>query len=322
MSEKQGSLIESPNATLQTPIVSDDYRKWSANEVVTWCLSSLDISKDDPLVEQVLSNDIRGELLPELSFDDCKELCESDINKAIRLKVSLNKLQHHGDADSKMQEQQENMVVALKNLYSTISQRLQDFQSQYSRLRVDVLEIVKNSNVNSNVSPKAALQHTAHQIQTPGDYFDGSHHLGDSLGTHVAVPTPLPSAISRKASSLSKPSVSRSTSSNINSEGAGIPTTASNEPLKQLRASKEDSCERILKNAMKRHNLSDQDWRQYVLVICYGDQERVLDLEEKPVVIFKNLKQQGMHPAIMLRRRGDFEELSMGGENVTPGGRL
>lgn len=318
MSEKQESSTESPNATLQTAIVSEDFRKWSAKEVIKWCVSSLDLSEDDPLVEQVLSNDIRGELLSELSFDDCKELCESDLNKAIRLKVSLNKLQHDGDADSKMQEQQENMVVALKNLYSTVSQRLQEFQSQYSRLRADVLEIVKNS----NVSPKATLQHTPHQIQTPGDYFDGPHHSGDSLGTHIAVPTPLPSAISRKTSSLSKPSVSRSISTNINSEGSGLPTTASNEPLKQLRASKEDSCERILKNAMKRHNLSDQDWRQYVLVICYGDQERVLDLEEKPVVIFKNLKQQGMHPAIMLRRRGDFEELSIGGENVTPGGRL
>ena len=97
-----------------------------------------------------------------------------------------------------------------------------------------------------------------------------------------------------------------------------------NEALKQLRASKEDSCERILKNAMKRHNLADQDWRQYVLVICYGDQERLLELNEKPVIIFKNLKQQGLHPAIMLRRRGDFEEVAMmnGSDNVTPGGRL
>lgn len=117
--------------------------------------------------------------------------------------------------------------------------------------------------------------------------------------------------------------MTRSGSSQFNAAMTpGLLSSGSNEPLKQLRASKEDSCERILKNAMKRHHLNEQDWKQYVLVICYGDQERILDLEEKPVVIFKNLKQQGLHPAIMLRRRGDFEELNMSGEDVTPGGRL
>ena len=90
--------------------------------------------------------------------------------------------------------------------------------------------------------------------------------------------------------------------------------------MKQLRASKEDSCEKVLRNAMKRHNLNEADWRQHVLVICYGDQERVLDLDEKPVQIFKSLKQQGLHPAIMLRQKGDFEEV--GEMAATPGGRL
>lgn len=315
MSEVQEAVQDTLKVS-QAPVITDDFTNWTINEVVAWCISSLEITEEDLLVEKIRSNEITGELLPELTFEDCKELCGGDLSKSIRLKVLLNKLQDDADQDSKLQEQQEHMVVALKNLYSTTSQKLQDYQTQYGRLRLDILEIVKTS----NVGPKTPAQHqTLHATQAPHDYFDGPHHQQDYSHTHLGAPTPMPS-VSRKGSTLlSKPSASRSSSSNLNEVQAG---GIGNEPLKQLRASKEDSCERILKNAMKRHNLADHDWRQYVLVICYGDQERILDLEEKPVLIFKNLKQQGLHPAIMLRRRGDFEELNMGGDDVTPGGRL
>lgn len=74
------------------------------------------------------------------------------------------------------------------------------------------------------------------------------------------------------------------------------------EPLKQLRASSEDSCLKILQQAMKRHHISRSEWLKYVLVICYGDRERILKLSEKPVLIFKELQESGKHPAIMLRQ--------------------
>lgn len=80
------------------------------------------------------------------------------------------------------------------------------------------------------------------------------------------------------------------------------PTPASNEPLKQLRASSEDSCLKILQQAMKRHHIPRNDWSKYVLVVCYGDKERILKLAEKPVLIFKELQELGKHPAIMLRQ--------------------
>ncbi|EAZ62784.2 predicted protein [Scheffersomyces stipitis CBS 6054] len=77
---------------------------------------------------------------------------------------------------------------------------------------------------------------------------------------------------------------------------------AANEPLKQLRASTDDSCLKILQQAMKRHHIPRDDWSKYVLVICYGDKERILKLGEKPVVVFKELQELGKHPAIMLRQ--------------------
>lgn len=90
------------------------------------------------------------------------------------------------------------------------------------------------------------------------------------------------------------------------------------EPLKQLRASTDDPCSKILQAAMKRHKLNDQDWRNYALVLCYGDKERVLDLNEKPVTIFKDLRERGEHPAIMLRQKSDY----VSGTSQTPGGKL
>lgn len=78
-----------------------------------------------------------------------------------------------------------------------------------------------------------------------------------------------------------------------------------NEPLKQLRASTDDSCLKILQHAMKRHHIPREDWSKYVLVICYGDKERILKLAEKPVVVYKELQELGKHPAIMLRQLAD-----------------
>lgn len=85
------------------------------------------------------------------------------------------------------------------------------------------------------------------------------------------------------------------------SSASGL-SNPSNEPLKQLRASSEDSCLKILQQAMKRHHIPRDDWLKYVLVICYGDKERILKLAEKPVIIFKELQELGKHPAIMLRQ--------------------
>lgn len=89
------------------------------------------------------------------------------------------------------------------------------------------------------------------------------------------------------------------------------------EPLKQLRASTEDPTSKVLQAAMKRHRLVDADWHNFALVICYGDKERILENDEKPVQIFKELKENGKHPAIMLRQKSFTVDVSS-----TPGGKL
>lgn len=59
--------------------------------------------------------------------------------------------------------------------------------------------------------------------------------------------------------------------------------------------------------ALKRYNITD-DWRQYALYIVHGDQERCLGLEEKPLLLFKQLDKEGRKPMFMLRRHASPQE--------------
>ncbi|KAH0394482.1 hypothetical protein KCU89_g11316, partial [Aureobasidium melanogenum] len=73
------------------------------------------------------------------------------------------------------------------------------------------------------------------------------------------------------------------------------------EIFKSFRVSIEDPCHKVLPVALQRYNIND-DWRQYSLYIVYGDQERCLGLEEKPLMLFKQLEREGGKPMFMLRK--------------------
>lgn len=84
------------------------------------------------------------------------------------------------------------------------------------------------------------------------------------------------------------------------------PTSGNRDPpsveiFKSFRVSMEDPCHRVLPAALKKYNIN-ADWRQYALYIVHGDQERCLGLEEKPLILFKQLDREGRKPMFMLRR--------------------
>lgn len=79
------------------------------------------------------------------------------------------------------------------------------------------------------------------------------------------------------------------------------------EIFKSFRVSIDDPCRVVLPVALKRYNITD-DWRQYALYIVYGDQERCLGLEEKPLMLFKQLDREGRKPMFMLRRHASPQE--------------
>ena len=81
----------------------------------------------------------------------------------------------------------------------------------------------------------------------------------------------------------------------------GSSSGASVEIFKSFRVSMEDPCYKVLPAALKKYNIN-APWEQYALYIVYGDQERCLGMDEKPLILFKQLDKEGKKPMFMLRK--------------------
>ena len=90
------------------------------------------------------------------------------------------------------------------------------------------------------------------------------------------------------------------------------------EIFKSFRVSLEDPCHKVLPAALRKYNIN-ADWRQYALYIVYGDQERCLALDERPLELFKQLDKEGRKPMFMLRRHAAPMEGHSGPSFGVPG---
>ncbi|KZT59871.1 hypothetical protein CALCODRAFT_449515 [Calocera cornea HHB12733] len=70
----------------------------------------------------------------------------------------------------------------------------------------------------------------------------------------------------------------------------------------------EDPCWKVLPAALKKYNIKD-DWQQYALFISYGPAggDRCLNYDEKPLLLFSQLKDKGKNPVFMLRHIKDIK---------------
>jgi hypothetical protein len=106
---------------------------------------------------------------------------------------------------------------------------------------------------------------------------------------------------------------STGSSSVRNTVDAGGPSV---EIFKSFRVSMDDPCYKVLPAALKKYNINE-DWRNYALYIVYGDQERCLGLEERPLILFKQLHKDGKKPMFMLRKQAQPLDGQAG--SFTPG---
>ena len=88
---------------------------------------------------------------------------------------------------------------------------------------------------------------------------------------------------------------------NRDKDGGSGGDAPSVEIFKSFRVGLEDPCYKVLPAALRKYNIQ-ADWRQYALYIVYGDQERCVGLEEKPLALFKDLDREGKKPMFMLRK--------------------
>ncbi|KAK3944626.1 hypothetical protein QBC46DRAFT_157343 [Diplogelasinospora grovesii] len=86
----------------------------------------------------------------------------------------------------------------------------------------------------------------------------------------------------------------------------GAQSNASVEIFKSFRVSMDDPCYKVLPAALKKYQIN-APWDQYALYIVYGDQERCLGLEEKPLILFKQLDKEGKKPMFMLRKTNNAQ---------------
>lgn len=101
---------------------------------------------------------------------------------------------------------------------------------------------------------------------------------------------------------------------------AGPPSKAEEEDpsvqiFKSFRVALDDPCWKVLPAALRKYQIN-ADWRQYALYIVYGDQERCVGLEEKPLALFKDLDREGKKPMFMLRKLAN----GIAGDVPTSGG--
>jgi protein STE50 len=100
--------------------------------------------------------------------------------------------------------------------------------------------------------------------------------------------------------------------------GPASADTPSVEIFKSFRVGLEDPCHKVLPAALRKYNIQ-ADWRQYALYIVYGDQERCVDLDEKPLALFKDLDREGKKPMFMLRKLAPTAETPSSASMRTPG---
>jgi Ras association (RalGDS/AF-6) domain len=85
---------------------------------------------------------------------------------------------------------------------------------------------------------------------------------------------------------------------------------ASVEIFKTFRVSIEDPCYKVLPAALKKYNINAPP-EQYALYIAYEDKERCLGRYEKPLVLFKQLDEEGKKPMFILRKIGMADTMNL-----------
>jgi hypothetical protein len=73
------------------------------------------------------------------------------------------------------------------------------------------------------------------------------------------------------------------------------------EVFQTFKVKMDSSCYDVLPAALKKYNINDP-WEQYALYVVYGDRQRLLEMSEKPYVIFMQLEKEGKKPLFMLRK--------------------
>ncbi|CAE6413118.1 unnamed protein product [Rhizoctonia solani] len=131
----------------------------------------------------------------------------------------------------------------------------------------------------------------------------GDISLAGSTLASSSIHAERPHALSRNASSAS-------ITANIANPNGGKdskPPSRDGEqnPYKSFKVTLDDPCWKVLPAALKKYRISD-DWQNYAMFICYGNTDRCLSYDEKPLLLFQRLKDANKNPVFTLRHIKDI----------------
>lgn len=315
---------------------------WKNDQLQLWLKNA---QYDDDVVDAFRSHNITGMTLPLLNTEELKEMGVADLRVRLRLMSDINDLLMTKGSNGLMwqhpmltQLQSSAFATTLVNeLSQNIKQELLENDSkslahQFDKLREDLLPVLKEiKNRKPLPTPTTMLQarKSSYFATAPASPVspvspdksvfsqETSMTQAEVLQASTTAFRPQRPTLVKRISEERPKLVSQRSSGSVRRSNSSKRNSA--EPLQQLRARTEDKCYKIIQAAMKSHGLDISEWNNYALVIVYGDQERVLDYEEKPVVVFRELSEMGLNPSMMLRqidKEDGFHEFD------TPGGRL
>ena len=125
-----------------------------------------------------------------------------------------------------------------------------------------------------------------------------SHRSATTIGNKATLSNASTLVPSREMSASVPP---QSAGNSRASKESSKESDAADQIFKSFRVALDDPCWKVLPAALRKYNIQ-ADWRQYALYIVYGDQERCVGLEEKPLALFKDLDREGKKPMFMLRK--------------------
>jgi hypothetical protein len=70
----------------------------------------------------------------------------------------------------------------------------------------------------------------------------------------------------------------------------------------------QETTQEILPSALRKWNIVG-DPRHYNLYIVFGDRERLLTSQERPLMLFKEFQKQDLHPMFMLRKKNNEPDI-------------
>lgn len=123
--------------------------------------------------------------------------------------------------------------------------------------------------------------------------------LGYARNAQSATP-PTP-ALRIPAKGPAPPPVNTASTSAIDSA-----TGATSDNLKSFKVSLDDPAWKVLPAALKKYKINNDDWQNYAMFICYGNTERCLSYDEKPLLLFQKLKEAKKNPVFMLKHIKDI----------------